>query len=41
VKRVGEKEKHLVSHKQAINTEIVLKKTSMQEHFHNMEKLNK
>ena len=41
VKRLGEKEKHLVSHKQAINTEIVLKKTSMQEHVNSMEKQNK
>ena len=41
VKRVGEKERHLVSHKQAISTEIVGKKTSMQEHFNNMERLNK
>jgi chromosome segregation ATPase len=41
VERVGEKEKHLVSHKQAINTEIVLKKITMQEHFNSMENLNK
>ena len=41
VKRLGEREKHLVSHRQAINTEIFRKKTNMQEHFINMENLNK
>jgi coiled-coil domain-containing protein 64 len=41
VKRVGEKEKHLVSHRQAINTDIALKKTSMQKHLNSMEKHNK
>eukprot|EP00092_Neocalanus_flemingeri_P002948 GFUD01003153.1.p1 GENE.GFUD01003153.1~~GFUD01003153.1.p1 ORF type:complete len:587 (+),score=243.74 GFUD01003153.1:263-2023(+) len=41
VKQSGEKEKKLVSHKISVNTQFVVKKTSMQEHFNNMEGLNK
>jgi len=41
VKKSGETEKKLVSHKISINTQFVVKKTNMQEHFNNMEELNK
>ena len=40
-KQSGEKERQLVSHKLSINTQFVVKKTNMQEHFNNMEDLNK
>jgi chromosome segregation ATPase len=41
VKQSGEKERQLVSHKLSINTQFVVKKTNMQEHFNSMEDLNK
>jgi len=41
VKQSGEKERQLVSRKNSINTQFVVKKTNMQEHFNNMEDLNK
>ena len=41
VKQAGKKEKHLVSTRQAINTEITGKKTNMQEHINNIDNLSK
>ena len=41
VKQSGEKERELVNRKNSINTQFVVKKTNMQEHFNNMEDLNK
>ena len=41
VKQAGKKEKHLVSTRQAINTDITGKKTNMQEHINNIDNLSK
>lgn len=41
VEQSGKKEKQLVSSKKDINSEIAIKKTSIQEHFSNIESLNK
>ena len=41
VKQSGEKERQLVNCKNSINTQFVVKKTNMQEHFNNMEDLSK
>ena len=41
VKQSGETEKQLVGHKLSIKTQFAVKKSNMQEHFNNMEELNK